>query len=165
VIARRLKVIARRIYVIADRKKVIAGHFYPIQACVTLVVPRVGAATARGPRSGDWLRHGAVTLFPDCFSSFFAISSFQPEDDDRECFWAGGAAFVAVNGRHWKEDLLTTAVKEGKDGSAPLELLVENGDFFRTHAVDYHGGLRYPHLVRAEGKEDRLAAVLTARAR
>jgi predicted metalloprotease with PDZ domain len=76
-----------------------------------------------------------------------------------------GMKIVAVNGRRWKEDLLTTAVKEAKGGSAPLELLVENGDFFRTHAVDYHGGLRYPHLVRTEGKEDRLAAVLTARAR
>ena len=35
----------------------------------------------------------AVLLFADCFSSPFAISSFRPEEDDRECFWVGGAVF------------------------------------------------------------------------
>ena len=51
--ARRLKVIAGRIYVFADPKEVIAGHFYPTRAYVTLVIARVGAATARGPRAED----------------------------------------------------------------------------------------------------------------
>lgn len=76
-----------------------------------------------------------------------------------------GMKVVAVNGRRFTPELLKTAIAEAKSGSAPIELLVENADFFRTHRVDYHGGLRYPHLVRAEGQEDRLAAVLKARAR
>ena len=52
-IARRLKVIAGHLKVIARRLKVIAGHFYPIRAHMTVVVRRVGAATARGPRAED----------------------------------------------------------------------------------------------------------------
>ena len=30
-----------------------------------------------------------------------------------------------------------------------MELIVENGGYFKTVKVDYHGGLRYPHLERA----------------
>jgi hypothetical protein len=30
-------------------------------------------------------------------------------------------------------------------------------------AIDYHGGLRYPHLERIEGKPDRLTAIFTAK--
>ena len=29
-----------------------------------------------------------------------------------------------------------------------LELLLENGEFFRTHAFDYHAGPKYPRLER-----------------
>jgi predicted metalloprotease with PDZ domain len=76
-----------------------------------------------------------------------------------------GMTIVAVNGRRFTPELLRTAITEAKTGSTPIELLVENGGFFRTHSVDYHGGLRSPHLVRVEGKEDRLAAVLKARAK
>jgi predicted metalloprotease with PDZ domain len=72
-----------------------------------------------------------------------------------------GMKIVAVNGRRFTKELLKTAIRE----AGPLELLVENGDFFRTHAVEYRGGLRYPHLVRVEGKDDVLAAVLAPKAR
>ena len=72
-----------------------------------------------------------------------------------------GMKIVAVNGRRFTPDVLRTAIRE----KGALELLVENGDFYRTHSVEYRGGLRYPHLVRVEGKEDRLAAVLRARAK
>jgi hypothetical protein len=71
---------------------------------------------------------------------------------------------VAVNGRKWTRELLATAIKEAKTSTAPIELLVESDDFYRTLAVDYHGGMRYPHLVRNEQKEDRLAAVLRSHA-
>jgi predicted metalloprotease with PDZ domain len=72
-----------------------------------------------------------------------------------------GMKIVAVNGRRFKPELLRTAIRE----KGALELLVENGDFIRTHAVDYRGGLRYPHLVPVEGKEDRLAMVIAPRAK
>ena len=35
-----------------------------------------------------------------------------------------------------------------------MELIVENGGYFKTVKVDYHGGLRYPHLERAAGVTD-----------
>jgi len=69
-----------------------------------------------------------------------------------------GAMLVAVNGRHWSKDVLLDAVKATRDGG-PLELLVDNGEFYRTCKLEYRGGPRYPQLVRAAGP-DRLSEIL-----
>jgi predicted metalloprotease with PDZ domain len=67
---------------------------------------------------------------------------------------------VAVNGRHWKPELLRSAVKFAKTNIAPIELLVENEEFFKTCKVDYHDGERYPRLERDATKLDLLAEIL-----
>lgn len=74
-----------------------------------------------------------------------------------------GMKVIAVNGRRWTKELLEIAIREAKGTTAPIEMLTENGEFFRTHRIDYHGGLRYPHLVRDTSKPDTLADVLKAR--
>lgn len=74
-----------------------------------------------------------------------------------------GMKLLAVNSRRWKPELLRTAIQEAKGGAAPIELLVENGDVFRTCLVDYHGGERYPHLERETGRPDRLAEIIRPR--
>jgi hypothetical protein len=47
----------------------------------------------------------------------------------------------------------------------PLELIVQNNDEFKTHRVEYTGGIRYPHLVRIDEKPETLSVVLNARAK
>ncbi len=59
-------------------------------------------------------------------------------------------------------DTLTDAVAASRGGTSPLELLVRDGARFRTVRVDYHGGLRYPHLERIAGTPDRLGDILAA---
>jgi hypothetical protein len=44
-----------------------------------------------------------------------------------------------------------------------MEFIVKNGDRYRTIRIDYHGGLRYPHLERAGTGEARLDAILAAK--
>ena len=66
---------------------------------------------------------------------------------------------VAVDGRRYSLKTLRDAVRAGRDGKAPLELLVENVDTFKTCRIDYHGGEKYPHLERVEGKPDLLSAI------
>ena len=73
------------------------------------------------------------------------------------------ATIVAVNGQAYSKDVLDDAVKAAKDGKAPIELLVKEFDRFRTVKLDYHGGLRYPHLERIQGKPDYLTPIFTAR--
>jgi predicted metalloprotease with PDZ domain len=74
-----------------------------------------------------------------------------------------GMKVIAVNGRAFSEHVWRAALKEGKTNSAPLELLIENNDYFHTYRLDYHGGEKYPHLVRDESKPDELSEIIKAR--
>lgn len=85
---------------------------------------------------------------------------------DGPAFRAGvapGALLLAVNGRAYKPEAMQAAITANRDGSAPIELLLREGDRFRTVRVDYRGGLRYPRLERIAGQDDRLARVLAPR--
>lgn len=73
---------------------------------------------------------------------------------------APGSMLIAVNGRKYTPDILRDALKEGKQSKAPLELLVSNGDFYKTYSLDYYGGEQYAHLVRDESKPDLLSEIL-----
>lgn len=74
-----------------------------------------------------------------------------------------GMKLIAVNGRQYSPEVLRDALKAGKGANTPLELLVENTDYYNTYKVDYHGGERFPHLVRDESKPDLLTEIYTAR--
>lgn len=73
---------------------------------------------------------------------------------------APGVKIVAVNGRRFSADNIRGAVKRSKTASGPITLIIENGEFFTTQTIDYHDGLRYPHLERVEGRPDRLAVLI-----
>lgn len=75
---------------------------------------------------------------------------------------AGNSSIVAVNNKAYKPELLKAAVKAAKGGTAPINLLIKQGSNFRTIALDYHDGLRYPHLERIPGTRDRFATILKA---
>ena len=59
-----------------------------------------------------------------------------------------GMKVVAVNGRKFTKDVLGDALQAGKNSNTALELLVENTDYYKTYKLDYHGGEKFPHLVR-----------------
>jgi len=58
---------------------------------------------------------------------------------------------------------LHDAIKAAKTGSDPIELIVENTDYIKTYKLDYHGGEKYPHLVRDESKADLLSEIIKAK--
>ena len=75
-----------------------------------------------------------------------------------------GTKLIAVNGLAYKGDRLKQAIREAaKPGAAPISLLVRKGDRFSTVSLDYHGGLRYPHLERIEGTPALLDDILAPR--
>jgi predicted metalloprotease with PDZ domain len=74
-----------------------------------------------------------------------------------------GMKLIGVNGRKYSPDVLRDALKAGKNGSTPLELLVENTEYYKTYKLNYHDGERYPHLVRDESKPDLLTEIYKAR--
>jgi predicted metalloprotease with PDZ domain len=77
---------------------------------------------------------------------------------------SSGMKVIGVNGRVYTAELLEDAIKEAKDTSKPITLLVVVDDFFQTSTINYHGGDRYPHLVRDETKPDYLDEIIKAQA-
>ncbi len=77
---------------------------------------------------------------------------------------APGMKVVAVNGRRFTADSLKSAVANTKRVSK-LELLVENGDFFKTHTLDYKDGAKYPRLEKTESATDVLAEIVKRKAK
>ena len=77
---------------------------------------------------------------------------------------APGMKLVAVNGRGWTKNILRDAIRATRTLNQPLELLVRNGEFFKTCKVDYKGGGRYPALERDPSKPDLLSEIGKARA-
>jgi predicted metalloprotease with PDZ domain len=74
-----------------------------------------------------------------------------------------GMKIVAVNGRRFSAEVLHEAIKGAKGGTEPIELLVENADYYKTFKLDYHEGEKYPHLVRDESKPDLMSEIVKAK--
>jgi predicted metalloprotease with PDZ domain len=71
-----------------------------------------------------------------------------------------GMRLVAVNGRKWSPELLHVAVKAAQANNQPIDLLVENAQFFKTYSVDYYEGEKNPHLERVPNQPDILGDIL-----
>jgi predicted metalloprotease with PDZ domain len=76
---------------------------------------------------------------------------------------APGMTIVAVNGRRFTPAIFHSALRDAVNSSAPIELLLENTDYFTTYKIDYHSGEKYPHLVRDESKPDMLSDIISPR--
>lgn len=70
---------------------------------------------------------------------------------------------VGINGLVWDAPRLRSAVTAAKTGKDPIILLIQNHDRFRTVSIDYHGGLRYPHLERTSTGEAGLDRLISAK--
>jgi len=70
---------------------------------------------------------------------------------------------VGVNGLVWDTPRLRSAITAAKTGKDPILLLIQDHDRFATVPVDYHGGLRYPHLERTSTGEAGLDRLISAK--
>ncbi len=70
---------------------------------------------------------------------------------------------LAVNGRQFSIEELNKVLAETKTQTGTIILLVSNAGFVESHEIDYHGGPRYPHLVRNEAARDFLDEILKPR--
>ena len=78
---------------------------------------------------------------------------------------APGMKIAAVNGRVFTPEILDDAIKSSKSNSRPIALLVIANDYYKTCSIDYHDGVRYPHLIRIAGTSDGLESLLKPEAR
>lgn len=74
-----------------------------------------------------------------------------------------GMKIVAVDSRKYTPQILTDALTRAATSPSPFELLVESGERYLTRRVDYHGGVRHPHLTRKASEPDLLSLILAPR--
>jgi predicted metalloprotease with PDZ domain len=74
-----------------------------------------------------------------------------------------GAQILAINGFAYDADVLKDAIRAAHGRPQPIELIIKIGDRFMVTNLDYHDGLRYPHLQRDTAEPARLDEILLAR--
>lgn len=94
------------------------------------------------------------------FGADGGIGEIIPGSPADQAGFAPGMKLVAVNGRAWSAELLREAVKSAATNTAPIELLVQHDDFYKTYSLDYHDGEKYPVLEREATKPDLLDDIL-----
>ena len=125
----------------------------------TDVIPQM-QKSGEATRKNTDLRHSiGVTVNDDG-----TIPDVIPDSPAAKAGIGPGVKLVAVNGRRWSKDVLRTAVREAKPRHHPLELLVENGEFFKSYTLDYDRGEHYPHLERDYAVPDLLTQIITPQA-
>jgi len=72
---------------------------------------------------------------------------------------------LAVDGRQFSRDMIRAAIRDAKNDSSPIELLVKEADFYKTYRADCHTGERYPDLERVTSQPDLLSDIVKPRAR
>lgn len=123
----------------------------------------------------DWMKH-ADPMRPTSFSTSlgFTISGQGGPNPgpaggiidvawDSPAFKAGitpDMQLQAVNDQVFNVANLRKAIVAAEKNNEPIKLLLKRDDQFLTITVDYHGGLRYPHLERVESTPDLLEQVL-----
>jgi predicted metalloprotease with PDZ domain len=115
----------------------------------------------------DWLTHQN----PEFGNSFDTSLGFyvSKEGNIENVVWNGPAfkagitpemQLEAVNDQKYTPKLLRETILAAEKKQQPIKLLLKRGDEYRTVSLDYHGGMRYPHLERVEAMPDRLDAIL-----
>jgi predicted metalloprotease with PDZ domain len=75
-----------------------------------------------------------------------------------------GAKIAAVDGQAYTKKVLTYVSTQAEQSHGPTTFLVEQDGWYHTYQVNYHGGPKYPHLVRIPGTADMLARIMAPHA-
>lgn len=78
---------------------------------------------------------------------------------------APGMRVLAVDGQQFSPDVFGYALRSSQHSNTPIVLITTQNSWYRTLSLDYHGGLRYPHLERVSGTADMFAAIAAPHAK
>ena len=72
-----------------------------------------------------------------------------------------GEKIMAVDGKVYSREALHGAIRQSTSASAPMHFILQDETLVRQVDLDYHGGERYPALVRNEGRPAYLDDITT----
>jgi predicted metalloprotease with PDZ domain len=76
-----------------------------------------------------------------------------------------GMKIMAVNNREFSPDVWRSAVKATTASFTPMNVLVKQAGYYQSITLNYHGGLKYPHLERLPGTTDMLVEIMSPHAK
>jgi predicted metalloprotease with PDZ domain len=76
---------------------------------------------------------------------------------------APASKLMGVNHRVYSADLLRQAIVNAETSQQSIDLLTLTDGYYAEFHVDYHAGLRSPHLTRIAGRPDLLTTILQPR--
>ncbi|MBV8630679.1 MAG: M61 family metallopeptidase [Silvibacterium sp.] len=118
----------------------------------------------------EWIKH-IDRSHPTYFGTplGFTVRSEGGNDNISEVYWDSPAfkagitpdmQLEAVNDKAFSMDTLREGILAAEKSNAPVKLLLKRDNEFITVSLDYHGGMRYPHLERVDSTPDRLDDIL-----
>ncbi|MBD8899103.1 M61 family metallopeptidase [Rhodanobacter sp. DHG33] len=116
---------------------------------------------------------GPEELGPSGVDETFSVGLFIRHDGRiMDVLWQGPAfkaglapemTLQAVDGHAYSPRVLRDAIVRAQKEKQPIQIRAQIDGVSRTYAVDYFGGLKYPHLVRVAGTPDYLSEILAAK--
>jgi predicted metalloprotease with PDZ domain len=106
------------------------------------------------------------------FSIGVEIDDKEQEGSVTEVIWGSpafkakltaGVQILAIDGVAYSAEVLKDAIRLAQSKQSPIELIVKSGERFMVANLDYHDGLRYPHLERDASEPARLDDIVAAR--
>jgi predicted metalloprotease with PDZ domain len=91
------------------------------------------------------------------------IIDLAPDSAAGRAGLAPASKLMGVNQRVYSADLLRRAIVDAETSQQPIHLLTLTDGFYADFLVDYHQGLRFPHLTRIAGKPDLLTTIVRPR--
>jgi predicted metalloprotease with PDZ domain len=115
--------------------------------------------SAEGHGVEGWFSYGAD------ISDDGTVSDVREDSPAWRAGLSPGTRVLAVDNQQFSPDVWAYAIRRAQRSTAPISLIVSQTGWFQTLSLDYHGGMRYPHLERIEGTPDMLAAIAAPHAK
>jgi predicted metalloprotease with PDZ domain len=103
-------------------------------------------------------------------NAMFSVGLFLDNDGKIEDVLWNGPAFeaglapnmtlVSINGAQYSTRVLRRNIVQAKQTGKPLRFRARGDGVTKVYSVKYTGGLKYPHLIRVQGKTDYLKQIL-----
>ncbi len=92
-----------------------------------------------------------------------AVLDVNPDLAAAKAGLAPGMKITKVNGNVFSVENLSGAVAKSSNAGSVIKIEAENGSVSAGFELSYHGGHRYPHLVRDDTKPDLLSDIVKPR--
>ena len=115
-----------------------------------------------------WQKNNVLSRYGASFGTSLGFAA-MPDGEIVRVWWGSlafkagltrGMKIVAVDGNVYSTAKMREVILQAEKSTSPIAFVVKENKLVKTVQINYHGGLRVPHLERVKGTPDRLDAIL-----